>query len=159
MLPEWVHLDCPAISLSHRDAALLRQLALILLDNAIKFTPTGGAVTIEARVLEEDYRYLVVDVSDTGCGIKAHETEEIFQRLYQVSERTQTSRKGLGLGLYICRELVVRQGGQIRAIRRAPIGTTFSFTLPVFSSSSSIATSPHNGLGEVIESPILPTAA
>ena len=149
----------PNLPSGYADQTRFRQVLIILLDNAIKFTPTGGAVTIEARVLEEDDRFLVVDVSDTGCGIKAHETEEIFQRLYQVSERTQTSRKGLGLGLYICRELVVRQGGQIRAIRRPQLGTTFSFTLPVFSSSSSIATSPHTGLGEVIESPIIPTAA
>jgi signal transduction histidine kinase len=50
-----------------------------------------------------------------------------------VSERIQASRKGLGLGLYICKELVTRQGGQIWVKRRPQTGSTFSFTLPVFS--------------------------
>ncbi|HMH57509.1 MAG TPA: ATP-binding protein, partial [Gemmatimonadales bacterium] len=70
---------------------------------------------------------------DTGCGIGPDISERIFERLYQVSDRIQTSRKGLGLGLYICKELVTRQGGQIWVKRRPEKGTTFSFTLPVVS--------------------------
>jgi hypothetical protein len=60
-------------------------------------------------------------------------TERIFERLYQASEHTEVSRKGLGLGLHICKELVVRQGGRIWAKRQLEQGSTFSFTLPVFS--------------------------
>jgi len=78
-------------------------------------------------------------VSDTGCGISPEISERIFERLYQVSERIQTSRKGLGLGLYICKELVTRQGGQIWVTRRPQQGTTFSFTLPVVSLNNWIA--------------------
>jgi len=115
------------------DQTRLRQILIILLDNAIKFTPEGGAVTVLARPFEKDLRYLVIEVSDTGCGISTEITEEIFERLYQVSERTEASRKGLGLGLYICKELVMRQGGRIWATRRRQKGSTFSFTLPVFS--------------------------
>jgi signal transduction histidine kinase len=115
------------------DQTRLRQILIILLDNAIKFTPEGGAVTVLARPFEKDLRYLIVEVSDTGCGISTDITEEIFERLYQVSERTEASRKGLGLGLYICKELVMRQGGHIWATRRRPKGSTFAFTLPVFS--------------------------
>jgi PAS domain S-box-containing protein len=114
------------------DQTRLRQILIILLDNAIKFTPEGGAVTVLARPFEKDLRYLVIEVSDTGCGISTEITEEIFERLYQVSERTEASRKGLGLGLYICKELVMRQGGRIWATRRRQKGSTFSFTLPVF---------------------------
>ena len=95
--------------------------------------------TIQARLLQEDPRFLLLEVSDTGCGISPEMTERIFERLYQVSERIQASRKGLGLGLYICKELVTRQGGQIWVKRQPQKGTTFSFTLPVFSLTSLIA--------------------
>jgi hypothetical protein len=66
-------------------------------------------------------------------------TERIFERLYQVTERIESSRKGLGLGLYICKELVARQGGDIWVARGSQQGSIFSFTLPVCSLDSSIA--------------------
>jgi hypothetical protein len=78
-------------------------------------------------------------VSDTGCGMSPEITERIFERLYQVSNRTQASRKGLGLGLYICKELVTRQGGHIWVKSQPQTGSTFSFTLPVFSLNHMIA--------------------
>jgi len=118
---------------AHADPTRLRQVLIILLDNAIKFTPEGGGVTVQVRPLHQDPRFLLVEVSDTGCGISPEISERIFERLYQVSERIQTSRKGFGLGLYICKELVTRQGGQIWVTRRPEMGTTFSFTLPVVS--------------------------
>jgi signal transduction histidine kinase len=98
--------------------------------------------------LERDTRFLLVEVSDTGCGIKPEISEDIFQRLYQVSERSETSRKGLGLGLYISKELVTRQGGQIWAKRRPDRGSTFSFTLPVYAPSNSILTGAATHLAE-----------
>ena len=123
----------PNLPSAYADQTRLRQILIILLDNAIKFTPEGGSVTIRAGLHEKDPRFLLIEVSDTGCGISTEITEEIFERLYQVSERTEASRKGLGLGLYICKELVMRQGGRIWATRRRQKGSTFSFTLPVFS--------------------------
>jgi PAS domain S-box-containing protein len=124
---------------AHADQTRLRQVLIILLDNAIKFTPDGGAVTIQARLLQQDPRFLLLEVIDTGCGISPEISERIFERLYQVSERIQTSRKGLGLGLYICKELVTRQGGQIWVKRGPQKGTTFSFTLSVVSLDNAIA--------------------
>jgi PAS domain S-box-containing protein len=118
---------------AYTDPARLRQILIILLDNAVKFTPEGGAIGIQARPYLQDPRYLLLEVSDDGCGITAENTDRLFERLYQVAEHIQSSRKGLGLGLYICKELVTRQGGQIWARRRAQKGSTFSFTLPVFS--------------------------
>jgi hypothetical protein len=115
------------------DPTRLRQILIILIHNAIKFTPHGGAVHFQARLLQEDPQFLLLEVSDTGCGMSPEITERIFERLYQVSERIQTSRKGLGLGLYICKELVTRQGGQIWVKSQPQKGSTFSFTLPVFS--------------------------
>jgi PAS domain S-box-containing protein len=131
-----VTLSCdlpPGLPAAQADPTRLRQILIILLDNAIKFTSDGGAATIKARLLQEDPRFLLLEVSDTGCGMSPEVTERIFERLYQVSERIQTSRKGLGLGLFICKELVTRQGGNIRVKSQPQKGTTFSFTLPVFS--------------------------
>lgn len=137
-----VTLSCdvpPDLPSAYADQIRLQQILIILLDNAIKFTPNGGDVTMRARVLEQDPHFLLLEISDTGCGIKPEIADRIFERLYQVSERSQGSRKGLGLGLYICRELVTRQGGQIWVTRRPEKGSTFSFTLPVASLDNSLA--------------------
>ena len=137
-----VTLSCdlpPDLPRAHADQTRLRQILIILLDNAIKFTPDGGAVTIEARLLRHDPRFLLLEVSDTGCGISPEMAQRVFERLYQVSEHIKSSRKGLGLGLYICKELVTRQSGHIWVKRRPQGGTTFSFTLPVVSLSNWIA--------------------
>ena len=137
-----VTLSCdllPDLPRAHADRTRLRQILIILLDNAIKFTPDGGAVTIQARLLQQDPRFLLLEVSDTGCGISPEIAERIFERLYQVAGRPQASRKGLGLGLYICKELVTRQGGQIWVKSQQQKGSTFSFTLPVFSLNNLIA--------------------
>jgi signal transduction histidine kinase len=123
----------PNLPSAYADATRLRQILIILLDNAIKFTPEGGTVEIHARVYPKDPRCLLVEVSDTGIGISPDMGQRIFERLYQVSERTETSRKGLGLGLHICKELVTLQAGEIWAERRPDRGSLFSFTLPVFS--------------------------
>jgi hypothetical protein len=117
----------------------LRQILLILFDNAIKFTPKGGAVKVQARVLEKDPSFLLVEVSDSGCGINPDMTERVFERLYQIAAPALAARKGLGLGLYICKELVMRQGGQIWVRSPPGQGAIFSFTLPVFSLGSLIA--------------------
>jgi PAS domain S-box-containing protein len=123
----------PDLPSAHADPTRLRQTLIILLDNAVKFTPEGGAVGIQASVLPQDPQFLLLEVSDTGCGMSPEVAERIFERLYQVSNPTLESRKGLGLGLYICKELVARQGGQISVRSQPQKGSTFSFTLPVFS--------------------------
>jgi PAS domain S-box-containing protein len=148
----------PNLPSVHADPTRLRQILIILLDNAIKFTPEGGSVTIKALVQQQDTRLLLLEVSDNGVGINPEITEDIFERLYQVSERTEGSRKGLGLGLYICKELVMRQGGTIWAKRRPQKGSTFSFTLPVFSLTNSSVKSAPKFLEEPIKSPTIPLA-
>jgi signal transduction histidine kinase len=123
----------------YADPARVRQILIILVDNAIKFTPTNGAVKIRARILEEDPNLLVLEVSDSGCGISPAMTERIFERLFQASDPALAGRKGLGLGLYICKDLVTRQGGQIWAKSAPGQGAVFSVTLPIFSLSKLIA--------------------
>jgi PAS domain S-box-containing protein len=148
----------PNLPSVYADPTRLRQILIILLDNAIKFTPEGGSVTIKALVLQKDTRLLLLEVSDNGVGINPEITENIFERLYQVSERTEGSRKGLGLGLYISKELVMRQGGTIWAKRRPQKGSTFSFTLPVFSLTNSSVNAAPKFLEELSKSPTIPLA-
>ena len=118
---------------AHTDPMRLQQILLILLENAIKFTPNGGAVKVQAQVLERDRNLLVVEVTDSGCGIQPEMTERIFERHFQAATPGEEARKGLGLGLYICKELVMAQGGQVWAQSTAGQGALFSFTVPIFS--------------------------
>jgi signal transduction histidine kinase len=115
------------------DPTRLRQILIILLDNAIKFSPTSGVVKVRARISEGDPGSLRLEVSDTGCGISPHLTERIFERLFQAADPASAGRKGLGLGLYICKDLVTRQGGRIWVESASRQGSVFCVTLPVFS--------------------------
>jgi signal transduction histidine kinase len=89
-------------------------------------------VKIEAKVFERVPGYLLVEVSDTGCGIKPEQVGRIFEYLSQVTESSQAGRKGLGLGLHIAKELVTRQDGSIWAASTPGCGSVFSFTLPIY---------------------------
>jgi PAS domain S-box-containing protein len=122
----------PKLPRAFADPVRILQVLTILCDNAIKFTPSGGSVKIEAKVFEKVPGYLVVEVSDTGCGIKPEQVGRIFEYLYQVTESSHAGRKGLGLGLHIAKELVTRQGGSIWATSEPGSGSVFSFTLPIF---------------------------
>jgi PAS domain S-box-containing protein len=129
--------DLPAV---RADRTRLRQILIILIDNAIKFTNHGGAVTIRADRFGDDPRFLLIDVRDTGCGISPTACAHIFERLYQGDQPAQAGRKGLGLGLYICRQLVTRHGGRIWVTSHPGQGSTFSLTLPVSSPSDGAPT-------------------
>jgi signal transduction histidine kinase len=124
---------------AYADPTRLRQILTILLDNAVKFTPTGGAVKIAVQLFEDDSAFLRVEVSDTGRGIRSDVAEHIFERLYQVSDSSEAGRNGLGLGLYIAKDLVTRQGGKIWVRSEPQQGSHFSFIVPVFSLKALIA--------------------
>jgi signal transduction histidine kinase len=121
------------------DPTRLRQILIILVDNAVKFTPASGVVKVQARTLEKDPNFVTLEVSDSGCGISPDMTERIFERLVQATDPALAGRKGLGLGLYICKELVTRLGGRIWAKSVLGRGSVFCFTLPVFSLSNLLA--------------------
>ena len=115
------------------DPARIRQILVILVDNATKFTPSNGMVKVEVRVFEKDPNFLLLEVTDSGCGIDPDKTERIFERLFQAADPAAADRNGLGLGLYICKDLVTRQGGKIWAKSAPGLGSVFSVTLPIFS--------------------------
>jgi signal transduction histidine kinase len=118
---------------AYADPTRVRQVLTILLDNAVKFTPAGGTVKVEAREYEKDGSMVLVEVSDTGCGVSPEACERIFEHLYQVSDPGRAGRRGLGLGLHIAKDLVTRQGGQIWVTSEPEKGSHFYFTLPIFS--------------------------
>jgi signal transduction histidine kinase len=121
--------DLPSV---YADPIRVREVLTNLLDNASKFTPPGGTITMSARVYAENPDFIRVSVTDTGRGMNSDELEKVFAPLYQVGAGMDQSRTGLGLGLFICRELVTRQGGKIWAESRPGEGATLSFTLPIF---------------------------
>ena len=115
------------------DPARVRQILTNLIDNGIKFTPENGTVTVECRPFAQDHDFLCLSVCDTGCGISPENCEIVFDRLAQVKSSIPASRSGLGLGLFISRDLVTRHGGRIWVESQPGQGSTFFFTLPVFS--------------------------
>jgi signal transduction histidine kinase len=117
----------------HADATRVRQVLTILLDNAVKFTPAGGTVEVEASEYEKDGSMVQIEISDTGCGIGPEASERIFEHLYQVTDPGHAGRRGLGLGLHIAKDLVTRQGGTIWVTSELEKGSHFFFTLPIFS--------------------------
>jgi len=82
-----------------------------------------------------------VEVSESGCGISPQAAERIFERLYQASGPGEAGRNGLGLGLYIARELVTKHGGKIWVSSEPQHGSRFFFTVPVFAGESRAANS------------------
>lgn len=109
------------------DAARLTQVVTNLLSNAVKFTPSAGRVIIEAAVVGHDVR---VEVRDEGAGFDPERVDQLFQPFSQLHE-PDGSRRGTGLGLYICRGIVERHGGTIGASSAGPgKGARFWFTVP-----------------------------
>jgi hypothetical protein len=115
------------------DPDRILEVLINLIDNGIKFTPRGGSVIVEACLTENDPGLVYVSVVDSGCGIQPEAKALIFERLYQDPNCIDNSRKGLGLGLFIAKELVNLHGGKIWVASDHGHGSTFSFTLPLYS--------------------------
>ena len=96
-----------------------------IVDNAIKYTPCGGTITLSAS---EYSMFARIDISDTGIGMTEEETAAIFQRFYRSPE--VNDEKGVGIGLYLAREIVEREGGYIKVTSKKERGSTFSVFLP-----------------------------
>ena len=109
------------------DAAMLGTILRNLLGNAVKFTPSGGKVKISAQPAGARVEVMV---SDTGVGIPAGRLPELFRLDGIASTFGTTGETGAGLGLYLCRELIEKQGGTISVESEPGRGSTFRFTLP-----------------------------
>jgi signal transduction histidine kinase len=115
------------------DPGRILEVLINLIENGIKFTPPGGSVTVQACLVQTDLDFVYISVADTGCGISPEARALIFERLYQDPNAVDNHRKGLGLGLFIAKELVSLHGGRIWVASEAGNGSTFSFTLPLYS--------------------------
>jgi signal transduction histidine kinase/GAF domain-containing protein len=117
----------PNLPIIEADAFRLQQVLRNLLSNALKFTPAGGDVRLTATY---DTRWVRLCVTDTGIGIAPEHLERIFDRYYQVADKSERSR-GQGLGLAIVRIIVQGHGGRIEVKSKPGRGSAFTVFLPV----------------------------
>ena len=119
-MPEWCAVET--------DRDKLRQVFSILLDNALKYSPDGGTVTVGVERKQETVE---VSVADEGIGIPQADQEQIFRKFYRGTDaETRAGQGGTGLGLFIARGLVTAMGGRIWVESREGEGSTFAFELP-----------------------------
>ena len=114
--------------MAEMDAKLIVQVMINLIDNAIKYTPTGSKIDIKTAVLDGK---AVISVSDNGDGIPDDMKPKIFDMFYSGANRVADSRRSLGLGLSLCKSIVTAHSGEISVSDNKPHGTVFTFTLPM----------------------------
>jgi heavy metal sensor kinase len=120
--------DLPENLVIKGDEVQLRELFLNLLDNAIKFTPSGGKISFS---LDRQNEIAKVTVRDTGIGISKEHLPYIFERFYRVNRTHAENDEGSGLGLAICQHIVETHGGQIEVKSQVGEGSTFTVILPL----------------------------
>jgi len=109
------------------DAMLLRQAIANLVDNAIKYTPSGGTVTVGLQVVGQEVHILI---SDTGVGIAPEDQVRLFEKFYRIRRRGMEDVPGSGLGLAIVKSIVERHGGRVWLESQLNRGSTFTIALP-----------------------------
>lgn len=120
-----VTVDCPEDLCVPHDRKWTGEALFNLLDNAVKYTPEDGAITICVERMEV---YCRINITDTGKGIPEAHQAEIFQRFYR--EEAVHAIEGIGIGLYLAREIISLQGGYIKVTSAPGQGATFSVFLP-----------------------------
>lgn len=126
-----LHFDSPESVVGSGDADKLTQLLYILLDNAIKYTPNGGHVSLSLRVeLYKQHQLLVISVKDTGIGIAPEDIGRIFDRFYRADKARTRQHGGHGLGLSIAKWIVDAHQGTIHVQSEVAKGTEFIVKIP-----------------------------
>lgn len=110
------------------DAKLIVQVIINLVDNALKYTPAGASISINAERKES---VAEINITDNGNGISDAEKEKIFDKFYCGEHKIADNRRSLGLGLYLCKTIVEAHGGTICVTDKQPHGAVFTFTLPL----------------------------
>ena len=120
-----VSVQCPEdLRVSH-DSKWTAEALFNLLDNAVKYTPAGGQISVSVEQWE---MYVKLDVADTGKGIPESSQAAIFRRFYR--EEEVHNQPGVGIGLYLAREIITQQGGYMKVTSELGRGSTFSVFLP-----------------------------
>lgn len=122
----------PYIHIAYFDADKLEKIVTNLLSNAFKFTPEGGIIQVNVRYTDTDF---IITIQDSGIGIEQERLPFIFDRFYQVEDRTALKSytrnyEGTGIGLALVKELVEVLKGKIQVESQVDIGTTFKVTIP-----------------------------
>ena len=110
------------------ESIYLRRVLDNLIGNAVKFTPTGGTITVQ---LEQQGNTMILQVTDTGIGIPADQQQRIFERFYQVDGSMRRRYGGMGLGLSLVKEVIEALGGTIDVESELGHGSTFTIALPI----------------------------
>ncbi len=110
------------------DPVRIHSLLIILLDNAVKYSPQNTDIDVTVEATREE---ILVSVLDRGIGVSSEHVDKIFERFYQVEEAQYHSKPGLGLGLFLARQIVEGHGGTIWYEQREGGGAAFRFTLPL----------------------------
>jgi signal transduction histidine kinase len=126
----WIADDLPIIN---ADVNMLERAVTNLVDNAIKYTPNGGAITISvSRTVDEQHGdHVRISVQDNGLGISAEDQQKLFQRHVRLARRDQKQIKGTGLGLFIVRSVAQRHGGDAWVESEPGKGSTFHISIPL----------------------------
>ena len=119
-----VQVDCPENLVVSHDRKWTSEALFNILDNAVKYTPEGGQIRVSVESWE---MYVKIDITDTGIGISEQHQGAIFKRFYR--EDIVHDVDGIGIGLYLAREIVTLQGGYIRVTSEVGKGSTFSVFL------------------------------
>ena len=112
--------------MANMDAPLIVQVLLNLIENAVKYTPSDSEIVI--RAVEEEKR-IRISVADDGAGIPDENKQHVFDLFYTSAGTAWDARRGLGLGLSLCRAIVSAHGGEITVSDNVPHGSVFTFTL------------------------------
>jgi PAS domain S-box-containing protein len=120
--------ECTEELVIEGDRRRIAQVMTNLLENAFKYSPLGGPIHV---ALTRSGSEVLVSVSDSGIGIPADQQAHLFERFFRARNAPISGFGGLGLGLYICRDIIERHGGRIRVESELGRGSTFRFTLPM----------------------------
>lgn len=110
------------------DRGQMERVFINLINNAIKFTPKKGKITVSCKKIDDAVQ---VDITDTGCGIPDEAKEAIFEEFYRVDNSINEQVKGTGLGLTLVKRIVEAHNGKVWVKSKLGAGSTFSFTLPL----------------------------
>ena len=123
-----IKVDSSELILAKIDVKLVVQVIINLVDNAIKYTPSGSIIHIHTQ---KQGKWVEVSISDNGPGIPDEQKTKIFDMFYSGANKIADSRRSLGLGLSLCKSIVTAHGGMISVSDNQPKGTIFTFTLPI----------------------------